>query len=250
MAHQQPPKVLQMSKGSLDFPAALVTDSHWCKGPAALGLLPLSSLEVRDRRLDAALPEPATKLSAVIGFVGHQFLGTCPGSAASLRHIYGSQRRLGKLYLVRGGAFNQEADGNAAALSDKHHLSALTALGLADGYSPLLAGTKEPSRNACAHSNLPCASKLDRTARHRLSQTPTSSHCLSRRQAVVAEPSSVGRSFQRQPVRRTKRIASSVLRSSARGRPIVFLGGRSAAMRSHWSSVKRVPVTPSFYKNF
>ena len=248
--HQQPAEVLQMSKGSLDLPAASITNTNRCKGPASPGLLSLSPREVRNRRLDAPASEPGAKLPAVIGFVSHQLPGAGFGSAASLRHIYGSQRRLRKLYLVRRRALKQEADGNAAALGDKHQFRAFAALGLTDGYSPLLAGTKLPSRKACAHSNLPCASKLESTARHKFSQTPASSHSLSRRHAVVGEPSSLGKSFQRQPVRRTNRMASNVRRSSARGRPIVFWGGRSGAIRSHWSSVKRVPVTHAVYKNF
>lgn len=106
-----------------------------------------------------------------------------------------------------------------------------------DCSAPLLAGTKLPSRKACARSSFRSVSRDAGIARQIVCQTQDSSHSFSRLQQVVGEPYLRVTSCQRAPVRSTPRIPSKVLRSSARGRHMCFDGGRYGAVNAHCSSL-------------
>jgi len=54
-----------------------------------------------------------------------------------------------------------------------------------------------------------------------------------------------GRALQGAPVRSTQKMALNVRRSSVRGRRVLFLGGKSGWMSSHWASVRSVDVASS-----
>jgi hypothetical protein len=68
-----------------------------------------------------------------------------------------------------------------------HHLATLAHLGLAYSIAPFLAGTKLPSRKACAHSSFCWASNWLRKARQIRSHVPSWDHSFSRRQQVVSD---------------------------------------------------------------
>jgi hypothetical protein len=80
-----------------------------------------------------------------------------------------------------------------------------------------------------------------RKARHSLSSTPVSSHCLRRRQQVLGLPYRRGSSLHWAPVQRIQRMPSKQRRSATRGRPPrgdTFGWGRWMRMASHCCVVR------------
>src|SRR5690606_11268081 len=120
---------------------------------------------------------------------------------------------------VRLGTVHMQSNGQAAAIDHHHHFRAFTDLRLAYSIAPFLAGTTLPSKMACAHSSFPSVSSWLRKVRQIRSHVPSSDHSFNRRQQVLSEPYSRGRSSQAHPVFSTYRMPFKVRRSSLRGRP-------------------------------
>jgi hypothetical protein len=105
------------------------------------------------------------------------------------------------------------------AIDQNQPLRPLAPLGLADFRSPFFAGMKLPSAKHSSQRSFCWSLSWARKARHSLSSTPVSSHCLSRRQQVLALPYRRGSSLHWAPVQRIHRMPSKQRRSSTRGRP-------------------------------
>jgi hypothetical protein len=124
---------------------------------------------------------------------------------------------------------------------DHHHpLRTLSAFGLADAGAPFLAGANDPSAKVSAQLSWPFSSNSPRNFRQIVSQTSWSSQSRSRRQQVVGEGYSGGKSFQRAPLRSTQRIPSKTGRLSTGFRPpfrdcLNF--GKSGSIFAHCASV-------------
>jgi hypothetical protein len=146
---------------------------------------------------------------------------------------------------MRLGTVHMQANRQPVTVSHHHHFGAFDHLGLAYSRPPFLAGTKLPSRNACAHSILLWASNSPSRVRQIRSQVSLALHSLRRRQHVVGEPYSRGMSSQAQPVLSTCKMPLRLLRSSARGRPrLVCFLGMSGSITVHCSSVSSCLLMP------
>ena len=192
----------------------------------------------RNAASDAAPPEVAPERTAVVAPIAYETPrpGARPSSRTAYR--YGLERALGQAHLAFSGALDQKADRKPLTVGDKHQFRALALSGGTDASAPLFAGTKLPSRKASTQRSFSWLSSAASTARQRRSRVPSASQRRRRRQAVVAAmPYPSGRSCQRQPVRRTCKMASTVRRSSARGRPVFAGGGSCGAMNAHCRSV-------------
>ncbi len=195
---------------------------------------------------DTAPAQIMPKASAVIAFVSDQMLGTRARPSPRRLYSHGFQGGLSQPHFCLLSTVQMQARRHPSALCDQHELCALAAAGQSDSSAPFLAGTKLPSRKACAQSNFCCASKEFRITPHSVSQTPDSSHSFRRRQQVLPGVYSRGTSCQRAPVRSTHSIPSKVLRSSARGLPMRFLGGKCGSINCHCASLSSRHMPESF----
>jgi len=242
ITNNQPAVVVHPPEAPLHFPPASVRGSH-LDGTASLGFDALAPLESRDSRLDTPLSQLLAKLFAVISFICYQLLWSGLGSASLTRwrgHSNALQGGICQLQFVRLSRVYMQADGQPVPIYHNHHLGAFAHLGLAYSRPPFLAGTKLPSKNACAHSILLWASNLLNRVRHIFSQVCSSllDHSCKRRQQVVEEPYSPGISAQAQPVLSTYSIPLRVRRSSARGLPLLdCFFGTSGSITAHCASV-------------
>ena len=88
---------------------------------------------------------------------------------------------------------------------------------------PFFAGAKLPSRKASSHFNKPSSSNAPSNVRQTRSQTPTSSHCFSRRQQVDREGYSSGRKCHAALVCNTHKMPTRQPRFGAAGLPRLSL---------------------------
>src|SRR4029077_1140006 len=110
--------------------------------------------------------------------------------------------------------------------------------------SPFFAGEKLPSRKVSSHFSKPSSSSAPSRVRHACSQTPSSSHCLSRRQQVEGAGNSSGKDRHAAPVCRIHRRPSKPPRCDAQGRPRLSCrrlgGGSIGPTSSHCSSLNSI----------
>jgi hypothetical protein len=76
---------------------------------------------------------------------------------------------------------------NTLTVSQHHLLHSLAALGFTDCRALFFAGAELPSRRASSHFSSPSAFRAPNNVRQALSQTPSSSHCFSRRQHAAGD---------------------------------------------------------------
>lgn len=237
-AHDQPAAIVHPGERPLHYPAGLVQLSRLDR-TSTFWFLPLTPLKGRNSRFDASPAQFTSKSTTIVGLVSRQRLRPGAWATLFLGHTNGLQRRIRQGDFMWLSAVQMQTNGQTMAIYHQHHLAALANFGLAYSGAPLFAGTKLPSRKACAHSSLPWASNLPSSVRQMSSQVPSSDHWLSRRQQVVDEPYSAGMSCHAQPVLRTYRMPLSVRRSSALGRPGPdFCLGISGSITAHCSSVR------------
>src|SRR5712692_7250957 len=137
--------------------------------------------------------------------------------------------------------FQPNSQRKTLTVDQYHPLRPLAPLGFPDSGTPFFAGAKLPSRTVSSHFSRPSSSSAPSSARQAFSQTPSSSHCLSRRQQVEGEENSSGKNRHAAPVCRIHRMPSKHPRFDAQGRPrlsCLRLGGGSiGSTNSHCSSV-------------
>ncbi len=194
----------------------------------------------RNARFDAACRQLAPEGGTVKTFIGNQLRHSGSGSSALLfLDGDGCQRATREADFVWLGAFAQNANWKSVAISHQHYFAAFAHLGASDSITPFFDGTNEPSRKAAAHSILPSWSSEASNARQTESQTPACDHSSNRRQHVVGEPYSLGKSAHATPVFRTYKMPFKHLRLSVRGRPRPGLFcGKSGSSTRHCASVK------------
>src|SRR5579884_3482797 len=104
------------------------------------------------------------------------------------------------LHFRRPGGSHLASQRNTLAVRHHHPLCAFTFAGFADREVSFFAGAKLAARKLSLQSSRPRWSSSLRKARQMRNHTSRSSHRRSRRQQVLAEGYSLGRSRQRAPV--------------------------------------------------
>ncbi len=238
ISDNQSPTIVEPSKTSLDAPSLGVTGCRKARRLSAFSAPRVFSS--RNTTLDSARRQLAPESGTVETFVGNKLGHSGSGSSAPLfLNGDGCQRATRQTNFVRLRAFAQNANRQTVAVSYEHHFAAFSNFGAPDSIAPFFDGTNEPSRKAAAHSILPAWSSVASSVCQTASQTPACDHSSNRRQHVVGEPYSSGKSAHATPVFRTYKIPFKHLRLSVRGRPRPNLcGGKSGSSTCHCASVK------------
>ena len=242
VAHFDATIALQPSESALDFPASAVA-------PQLAPVLPppaFAVATVRNQQLDPALLQSLPQWVGVVGAVGDDALGFLPRPPASpARHPHVRERRFRQRDLCRRSARELRSQRNALAIDQYHALCPLPTLGFSHSVAPFLAATKLPSRKVSSHSSSWWWFSAASSCCQASTQTPSSSHCRSRRQQVEPLGYNDGRSRQRAPVLSTHRMPSTQARFAAQGRPRPsrrrFGCGKKCSINSHCRSVSRMP---------
>ena len=237
MTHQQSAELAQPGVGAFDDPTPPVAAQF---APIFVAPAPIV-LPVRRDQLDAAFLQSFTQRIGIVGGVGNHPFRLLPGTALAPRNRNFGERGLRKCNFVRSGTFQPNSQRKTLTVDQYHPLRPLAPLGFADGRAPFFAGAKLPSRKVSSHFNRPSSSSAPSSVRHAFSQTPSSSHCLSRRQQVEGEGNSSGKNRHAAPVCRIHRMPSKHARFDAQGRPRLSRrrlgGGNIGSTSSHCSSV-------------
>lgn len=237
MTHQQSAELAQPGVGAFDDPTPPVAAQF---APIFVASVPIV-LPVRRDQLDAAFLQSFAQRIGIVGGVGNYPFRLLSGRAFGLRNRDFLERGLRKRNFVRRGTFQPNSQRKTLTVDQYHPLCALAPLGFTDGRTPFFAGAKLPSRKVSSHFNRPSLSSAPSRVRHAFSQTPSSSHCLSRRQQVEGEGYPSGKNRHAAPVCRIHRMPSKHPRFDAQGRPRLSRrrlgGGSMGSTNSHCSSV-------------
>ncbi len=237
MTNQQTTELTEPCVGSFHDPSTFVTTQLATVFVAP----PLVALSIGHDQFDAAPSKPLTQRVRVVSTVSDYSLRLLSRTAFRTRDADFGERGLRKLNFCWIGTFQPNSQLKTLTVGQYHPLCALAALGFADRSAPFFAGAKLPSRKASSHFRSPSASSAPSSARHAASQTPSSSHCFSRRQQVEGDGNTSGRKRHAAPVCRIHKIPSKQLRFDAQGRPrLSFLrhpSGNNGSINSHCSSV-------------
>ncbi len=238
VSDNQSPTVIEPGETPLDAPPLSVTRRRKARRLSTFSA-PLV-FSGRNAGFDAARCQLTPEGSTVKGFIGDQLSHSGSGSSAPL--LPDSDRcqcAARQTNFVRLRALAKQTNGKSVAIGDQHHFAALANLGAPHVVAPFFDGTNEPSRKAAAHSILPARSSEASSALQTASHTPNCDHSSNRRQQVVGEPYSLGKSAHATPVFRTYKIPFKHLRLSVRGRPRPGLCcGKSGSSTCHCASVK------------
>src|SRR5271169_3996136 len=237
MTNQQAAELSEPGMGSFHDPAALVAPQF-----AFIFIAPLLVVgPVRRNQFDASLLQSPTQRVGVVAAVGNHALGLLPRAAFAPRDADFGKRGFRKRNFCRRGTFQPNSQRKTLTVGQYHPLRALAPLGFADGKAPFFAGAKLPSKKVSSHFSRPSASSAPSRVRHAFSQTPSSFHCLSRRQQVEGEGNSSGKNRHAAPVCRIQRMPSKHARLDAQGRPRLSRrrlgGGSMGSTSSHCASV-------------
>lgn len=237
MSDQQASKLSQPGVGSLDDPPSLVPPQF----SSVLVAPQFVVLPVRHNQFNAALLEPLAKWIGIVATVGYDAFRLLPRPASRPGDANFGECGFRKRSFSRRGTFKPNSQRKTLTVDQYHPLRALAALGFTDCGAPFLAGAKLPSRKLSSHFNRPSPSSAPSSVRQASSQTPSSSHCFSRRQHVAGDGYWEGRNRHGAPVLSTHKMPSMQTRFEAHGRPRLSLRrfgfGSSGASRSHCSSV-------------
>ena len=242
VANDQSAKVTEPREGAFHFPAPSVAPQRSPILLARLAAVPA----VRCDQLDSSCRQPFPQRVTVISTIGNDTPGFLPWPPAAMLPAYADGREcfFREPRLVRGSRVKLLSQRNTLAVDHHHPLRALAPLGFSDFRAPFLAGAKLPSRNDSLQLSCLRWFSSARNARQMVSQMPCSSQSRSRRQHVVGEGNSSGKSCQRAPLRKIHKMPSRTLRSFAGGRPPcrdLRTGGSKGRIFSHWASVSSRP---------
>ena len=237
MTNQQPAELSQPCRSPLHLPAALVSPE------LAPILVPpvLVVLAIRHNQVDAAAAQALAQGIGIVATIGNHAFRFLPWAALRAQDPDLGERGFRKRNFTRRGTLQPNSQRKTFTVDQYHPLRPLAPLGFADGRPPFFAGAKLPSRKASSHFSSPSWSNAPSSVRQACSQTPSSSHCLSRRQQVEGEGNSSGRKRHAAPVCRIHKMPSKQARFGAGGRPRrsgrCLGGGSIAPTNSHCSSV-------------
>ena len=246
MTDKEAAEVTQVGKSALDFPTLSVAT----QSAAIVERSAPTSLAMRAEQDDPTLQQTPAQWVTIISAIGNDAQRPAyRSSAPDSRYRDARQSGFGQGYFRRAGRDQLASQRNTLAVCHHHPLRTFATFGFTHAEPPFLAGAKLPSKNTSLQLSLPWASSCPSKARQILNHTSRSSHCSSRRQQVLAEGYSLGKSRQRAPLRNTHRMPSKTWRSSARGRPRRPRRalGRSGAIVCHCLSLsKDLSRIPSF----
>jgi hypothetical protein len=236
ITHHQAAEILQPGDRAFDFPATLVPSKR-----SSILRLALFVASVGADQFDPATLQSRTQRVRVGGFVINQTVGILSrASSPSTRHRDLLQSRFDQRDFVRRRRGKLDSDRHTRAVCHHHKLCTLSAFGFSDLGTPFFAEENVPSANTSCQSSWPASSNSARKERQASSQTSASSHSCKRRQQVLGEGYSLGKSRQRAPLRKTHRIPSNTSRLAIRFRPPFgdCLGfGNKGSIFAHCSSV-------------
>src|SRR5437667_3956069 len=204
MTHQQSSELAKPGVGSFDDPTPLVASQLT---PILVAPLPIV-LPVRYDQLDTAFLQSLAQRIRIVGGVGNHPFRLLPRTAFGLRNRDFLERGFRKRNFVRRGTFQPNSQRKTLTVDQYHPLCPLAPLGFPDGRAPFFARAKLPSRKVSSHFSRPSSSSAPNNVRHAFSHTPSSSHCLSRRQQVEGEGNSSGKNRHAAPVCRIHRMPS------------------------------------------
>jgi hypothetical protein len=237
MMNQQSSELAQPGVGSFDDPTPLVASQF---APIFVAPVPIV-LPVRRDQLDAAFLQSLAQRVGIVGAVGNHPFRLLSRTAFGSRNRDFLERGFRKCNFVRRGTFQPNSQRKTLTVDQYHPLRPLAPLGFTHGRAPFFAGAKLPSKKVSSHFSSPSSSSAPSSLRHAFSQTPSSSHCLSRRQQVEGEGNSSGKNRHAAPVCRIHRMPSKHARFDAQGRPRLSCrrlgGGSMGSTSSHCSSV-------------
>jgi len=237
MTDQQAAELTEPGVGSFHNPAALITSQF-----ASILVAPsLVVLPVGGNQFDPFLLQALTQWVGVVAAVGNHARGLLPWAAFPAWYPDFGERGFRKRNFTGGGTFQPNSQRKTLTVDQYHPLRPLAPLGFPHGGAPFLAGAKLPSKKVSSHFSRPSSSNAPSRMRHAFSQTPSSSHCLSRRQQVEGEGNCSGKNRHAAPVCRIHRMPSKQPRFDAQGRPRLSRrrrgGGSIGSTNSHCSSV-------------
>ncbi len=225
----QSSEVEQPANGAFNLPAAFVASKCapiLCRRLAAVRA-------VRANQLDSTASQACAERIAVCRAIIQQAWQTSADDSFI-------QEALDQSDLIRTGTDDVDADRQTLSVDNDHDLRAFAPFSLADTQSPFFAEANVPSAITSSQRTRPRPSSLRSNRAHTFWNTPDFVHSFRRRQQVVGEGKSFGRSFQRAPLLRIQTIPSRQGREGIRGRPPAGEGRSSAnnsAIKSHCSSV-------------
>jgi hypothetical protein len=203
------------SISSFNLPASFVASQF----PRILVTALFVVLPVLSDQVDASpFPSLPQRVGVVTAFGDHP-LRLLPRLPLASRDADFVERGVRKRNFCRRGTFQPNSQRNTFTVSQYRPLYAFTMLGFTDCRTPFLAGAKLLCRRASSHFSKTFSSNMPSNVRHRLSQTPSSSHRLGRRQQVEGEEYSSGRKYHAAPVCSIHKMPSKQLRFGAGGRP-------------------------------
>src|ERR1700676_4402530 len=189
VTNQQSAKLPEPCIGSFHNPSALVAAEL-----AAIFIGPqFVVLPIWGNQFDTSFLEPLSQRVGILAAVGYDALRFLPRTAARTGDADFGDCGLRKVNFTRGGTFQPNSHRKTFTVNQYHPLRPLAALGFADCGAPFFAGAKLPSRKVSSHLSRPRSSSVPSSVRHAFSHTPSSSHCLSRRQQVEGEGNSSGK---------------------------------------------------------
>ena len=205
MTDQQAAELAEPGVGPLHDPSPLVAAEF-----APIVVSPfLVVAPVRCNQFNAALLQPLAQRIGIVAAVGNHALGLLPRAALAAWDADFRERGFRKRNFCRRGTFQPNSQRNTFTVCQYHPLRSLAALGFTDRSAPFFAGAKLPSRKVSSHSSSWWWFSAASSCCQASTQTPSSSHCRSRRQQVEPLGYNDGRSRQRAPVLSTHRMPST-----------------------------------------
>src|SRR6516162_1570511 len=228
-------EVVEPGKQALDFPSPFeATQSSVVLG---LSLRPASLTMRCDHLRTETVEHLLVERIAVVGFVADKFFGHVCDEARFERSAH-------QLHFSRASTLCADGERKTMAVCNRHELTALAPLGLANAEPPFFAGTNVPSTKHSRRSRPPRSLRSWATANNTCSNTFERTQFWNRRCTVWYGPYRSGRSCQRAPVRRIHRMPFRTVRRSLQGRPRrsarTRSGGRMVSMTCHCWSVRSI----------
>jgi len=181
MANQQSAELTKPCVGSLYDPTSFISSEF----PSIFVTPCFVVLPIGHDEIDAALFEPLPQRIRIVTAVGDYPFRLLPRPAFWSRHTDFGERGFRKRSFSRRGTFEPNSQRKTLTVDQYHPLRALATLGFTDCGAPFSQQRScHPGRSRPTGVNLlhPMPSRV----RQASSQTPSSSHCLSRRQQVDA----------------------------------------------------------------
>src|SRR5437870_3973426 len=192
VANDQAAIIAQPREGAFYLPATPVTAERAAILRARLAAIPA----MWGNQFHASRRQPCTQRIAVIAAIPNDALGFLarPAPSPTASHTDGGERFFRKPRFVRGRRVKLLSQRNTLAVDHHHPLRALAPLGFSDFRAPFFAGAKLPSRNDSLQSSCSRSFNSAKKARQMASQILCSSQSRSRRQQVLGEGNSSGKS--------------------------------------------------------